>query len=56
MNYSFTIKPKFILFEHKHIDGSFTIGDKYNTLSNKLISLGYKKLYKELEDTMFELC
>jgi len=55
MNYSFTIKPQKILFEHCHMDGFLTIGDKYIELTNKLLSLGYKKKYQDTEDTMFEL-
>jgi FkbM family methyltransferase len=55
MSYSFKIKPKKILFEHKHIDGLFTVGNKYEELSNKLKSVGYKKVYQNEEDSMFEL-
>ena len=54
MNYSFKIKPKKILFEHKHIDGTFTVGNKYKELTSKLESLGYKKMYQNDEDTMYE--
>ena len=55
MNYSFIIKPKQVLFEHKHIDGFVTVGEKYVELSNKLLSLGYNKKYQIGEDSMFEL-
>lgn len=55
MNYSFRIKPLQVLFEHKHMDGLFTVGKNYQELSEKLISLGYVKLYQNMEDTMFEL-
>jgi len=55
MNYNFEIKPKKIMFEHKHMDGLFTIGIKYDELSNKLLSLGYKKIQQNHEDTTFEL-
>jgi FkbM family methyltransferase len=55
MNYSFSIKPKQLIFEHKHMDGLFKVGDKYIELSNKLISMGYTKIYQNIEDTMFEL-
>lgn len=55
MNYSFKIKPKKILFEHKHMDGFLTIGEKYLELSNMLISRNYKLIYQDLEDTMYEL-
>ena len=36
MNYNFEIKPKRIMFEHKHMDGLNTVGIKYDELSNKL--------------------
>jgi hypothetical protein len=55
MNYNFEIKPKQIMFEHKHMDGLFTIGIKYDELSNKLLSLGYKKTQQDSEDTTFQL-
>ena len=55
MNYSFIIKPLRILFEHKHMDGFLTVGEKYTTLKNKLELLGYKKVYQNDEDTMVEL-
>jgi len=55
MNYSFKIKPKRVLFEHFHMDGVFTVGNKYEELSNRLILLGYTKLYQNKEDTLFEL-
>lgn len=55
MNYNFEIKPKQIMFEHKHMDGLFKTGFKYNELSNKLLSLGYKKIQQNSEDTTFQL-
>lgn len=55
MNYNFAIKPKKIMFEHKHMDGLFKTDVKYDELSNKLISLGYKKISQNNEDTTFEL-
>jgi FkbM family methyltransferase len=55
MNYNFEIKPKKIMFENKHMDGLFNIGIKYDELSNKLLSLGYKKTEENSEDTTFEL-
>ena len=55
MNYNFEVKPKQIMFEHKHMDGLFTIGIKYDELSNKLLSLGYKKTEQNSEDTTFQL-
>ena len=55
MNYDFIIKPSKILFEHKHMDGTFKVGKKYKSLKNKLKTLGYKLKYKYTENTMFEL-
>jgi FkbM family methyltransferase len=55
MNYNFEIKPKKIIFEHKHMDGLFNVGIKYTELTNRLLSLGYKKIYKDSEDTTFQL-
>ncbi len=55
MNYNFKIKPKQILFEHKHMDGLNIVGVKYIELSNKLIGLGYKKKGQNDEDTLFQL-
>jgi FkbM family methyltransferase len=55
MNYNFKIKPKKILFEHKHIDGLNIVGVKYTELSNKLTGLGYIKKAQNDEDTLFEL-
>jgi FkbM family methyltransferase len=56
MNYSFNIKPKKILFEHKHMDGvSSKVGKRYESLVNKLKSLNYKFKYQNQDDTMFEL-
>jgi hypothetical protein len=43
------------MFEHKHMDGLFTVGVKYTELSNKLLSLGYKKIKQDKEDTTFQL-
>ena len=55
MGYSFKIKPKKILFEHKHMDGEFKTGEKYENLISRLKSIGYKIVYKNEEDTMLEL-
>jgi len=55
MNYNFEIKPKYIMFEHNHMDGLRRVGLKYIELSNRLISLGYKKIHQDNEDTIFEL-
>lgn len=55
MNYNFEIKPRKIMFEHKHMDGVFKIGIKYKELVNKLLRLGYKKIQQTQEDSIFEL-
>lgn len=55
MNYSFIIKPKHVLFEHKHMDGLCMVGNKYIELSNKLFLLGYDKIFQKEEDSMFTL-
>ena len=55
MNYNFEIKPKKIIFEHKHMDGLFNVGIKYTELSNRFLSLGYKKIDQNVEDTIFQL-
>ena len=55
MNYNFEIKPQKIMFEHKHMDGLLKVGPKYTELSNRLLSLGYIKIYQDTEDTVFEL-
>jgi hypothetical protein len=55
MNYNFEIKPKKIMFEHKHMDGLLKVGIKYIKLSNKLLSLGYKKIKQNSEYTTFQL-
>lgn len=55
MNYNFEIKPKKITFEHKHMDGTCIVGINYDQLSNKLVTLGYKKIYQDSEDTTFKL-
>lgn len=55
MAYDFNVKPRKVMFEHKHIDGLFRVGKKYEELSDRLISLGYKKVHQDMEDTIFEL-
>ena len=55
MNYDFEIKPTKIIFQHKHMDGLLKVGIKYIELSNKLLSLGYKKTQQNYKDTVFEL-
>jgi FkbM family methyltransferase len=55
MDYNFKIKPKKIMFEHKHMDGLYKVGIKYDELSNRLLSLGYIKIGQNSEDTIFQL-
>lgn len=55
MNYDFIIKPKKILFEHKHMDGFLKVGKKYSILVRRLFSLGYMIKSKDTEDTMMIL-
>jgi FkbM family methyltransferase len=55
MNYSFTIKPQILQFEHKHMDGVYKTGEKYFELTNRLLSLGYKLTRQDTEDSVFEL-
>jgi len=55
MNYSFIVKPKKILFEHCHMDGFYKIGERYESLKNKLTLFGYKFKFNNEDDTMFEL-
>ena len=40
-NFSFCVKPIKIYFEYKHIDGTYSVGNKFNILMNKLKLLGY---------------
>jgi len=50
------LKPKKIIFEHKHMEGTNkTVGEKYNTILNKLLSFGYIKTHMDTEDTYLEL-
>jgi FkbM family methyltransferase len=55
MNYSFIIKPKTILFKHKHMDGICRVGNKYIELSNTLFLLGYDKIFQNDENSMYTL-
>lgn len=55
MNYDFSIKPKKVMFEHKHIDGLCNVGKKYEELSKKLESMGYMKETHDYEDTVYVL-
>lgn len=51
--YNFKIKPKKIIFEHKHIEGTNkSFGVKYNLLINKLTELGYI-ITKQTEDDTY---
>lgn len=50
------LKPKKIIFEHKHMEGTnTTVGEKYNKILSKLFSFGYVKTYMDTEDTYLEL-
>jgi FkbM family methyltransferase len=50
------IKPKKIIFEHKHMEGTnLPIGEKYDKLIEKFISFGYKIINKNSEDTELQL-
>lgn len=50
------LKPKKIIFEHKHMEGTNKkVGEKYNTILNKLFSFGYVKTHMDTEDTYLEL-
>jgi len=55
MGYDFRIKPRRVMFEHKHIDGLCRVDRKYRELSDRLESLGYKKVHMDTEDTTFTL-
>lgn len=37
------------------MDGWFTVGIKYDELLNKLLSIGYKQIEQNCEDTTFQL-
>jgi len=50
MNYNFKIKPKTIIFEHKHSDGFLKNGIRLKTILNRLYSINYKLTYKNEED------
>ena len=51
----YKIKLKQIIFEHKHMDGLFIVGVKYNELSNKLLSIEYKKINQNNEKHYFSI-
>jgi FkbM family methyltransferase len=55
MDYNFEVKPKQIMFEHMHMDGLLTVGIKYKTLINRLVSLGYTMIHQNYVDTTFQL-
>ena len=41
---------KKIMFEHKHIDGTFTVGEKYSDLIT-LLNKNYEIVHQDSEDT-----
>lgn len=50
------IKPKIIVFEHKHIDGTNSpLGDRYNQIMKHLFDFGYDKTDMDTEDTHLKL-
>jgi hypothetical protein len=49
------LKPKFIMFEHAHMDGYKKTDVKYNRLLEKFINNGYRVLFKHEMDTILEL-
>lgn len=55
MNYSFTIKPKRLMFEYKHMDGLYKHGDKFKKLIQKLETMGYRKIHQNDEDILLVL-
>lgn len=55
MNYDFSIKPKKIMFEHKHMDGFLKVGNRYIILIKRLKSLGYILVSRDTEDTVMVL-
>lgn len=54
-SYSFRVKPKIVIFEHKHMDGFMRTSTLYEKLCKKLEGLGYKKVSMGAEDTVFRL-
>jgi FkbM family methyltransferase len=50
-DYNFLVKPKKIMFEHKHIDGTFTVGEKYIDLITLLKNKNYEIVHQDTEDT-----
>jgi FkbM family methyltransferase len=55
MNYDFFIKPKYISFEHLHMDGFKRTGEKYEKLIKFLIEKGYEVVLKNEMDTYCRL-
>jgi hypothetical protein len=49
------IKPKNIVFENKHMDGTFKKGKNYNDLINYFTNNGYEIIKEDQEDTYLEL-
>lgn len=55
-DFDFKIKPKEIIFEHKHIeDTNHSFGIKYHNLINKLDNLGYELINQIGDDTYIRL-
>lgn len=44
------LKPTTIEFEHKHMDGVFTRGERFNKLMNHLSGYGYKTIKEDAEN------
>uniref|UniRef100_A0A6C0K2S5 Methyltransferase FkbM domain-containing protein n=1 Tax=viral metagenome TaxID=1070528 RepID=A0A6C0K2S5_9ZZZZ len=50
MNYDFHLLPKEVMFECKHMSD-----EQYETLSTRLVGLGYSNVFKNYEDAKFAL-
>lgn len=56
MNFDFDLlKPLYIQFEHKHIDGFKTCNRNYKKLTEYLVENNYKLVYNDDFDSLFEL-
>jgi FkbM family methyltransferase len=55
MSFDFKIQPKYIQFEHLHMDGYSTTGKKYEQLLHHIISKGYEIFKKNSDDTILKL-
>jgi FkbM family methyltransferase len=49
------IRPQNIIFENKHMDGTFKKGEKYNKLMGHFFSTGYTLVYEDTENTSIKL-